>query len=464
MKVELTLKMNLFNKLLLISIVFNILLVKSNHMESGLSIVNQNNDNIDESDVTIDDIENEETEDSNSEPFIASKEWQTIIKGQIIPAGLHVRLNLETGLKEAKILDQNNDDFDINTKFVDKHKKVVQKDSETTLKSNAIREQIKEVLKNLKFGQQLKDSDKSSSNFRSMDEIKKEFNEIDLKMSSETELLKELIEKYSKSSIEEKLSILYDIEYLVHSIDLAQDLVKLNGIELLLGDLNSTNSNLRAQIAFTIGSAMNANPKVQIQVLKSGALHKLLLLLRYDSSNQVKKRALFAISSLVRHFPIAQKALIQEYGALSIFSNFFKNSDIDSLKLSLKVITLLNDLLIEHQLTSKYAKNNELNQIKLKQYKEIDLKKALVEEGFCELVPQLLNSPDNEARERTIEAMMTFLSLCKKEFINSLPILQQISVQFNEMVSDASDDYFANLYHLTNNLINKLNSDIKQEL
>ncbi len=456
--------MNLFNKLLLISIVFNILLVKSNHMENGLSIVDRNDDNIDESEVTIDDNENEETDDSNSEPFIASKEWQTIKKGQIIPAGLHVRLNLETGLKEAKILDENNDEFDINSKFVDKHKKVVQKESETTLKSNAIRDQIKEVLKNLKFGQQLKDSDKSSSNFRSIDEIKKEFNEINFKMSSETELLKDLIEKYEKSSIDQKLSILYDIEYLVHSIDLAQDFVKLNGIDLLLGDLNSTNSNLRAQIAFTIGSAMNSNPKVQIQVLKSGALHKLLLLLRYDSSNQVKKRALFAISSLVRHFPIAQKALIQEYGALSIFSNLFKNSDIDSLKLSLKVITLLNDLLIEHQLTSKYAKNDELSQIKLKQYQEIDLKRALVEEGFCELVPQLLNSPDNEARERTIEAMMTFLSLCKKEFINSLPILQQISIQFNEMVSDASDDYFANLYHLTNNLINKLNSNIKQEL
>ncbi len=464
MKVELTLKMNLFNKLLLISIVFNILLVKSNHMENGLSIVDQNNDNIDESDVTIDDNANEETDDSNSEPFIASKEWQTIKKGQIIPAGLHVRLNLETGLKEAKILDQNNDDFDINSKFVDKHKKVVQKESETTLKSNAIREQIKEVLKNLKFGQQLKDSDKSSSNFRSIDEIKKEFNEINFKMSSETELLKDLMEKYEKSSIDQKLSILYDIEYLVHSIDVAQDFVKLNGIDLLLGDLNSTNSHLRAQIAFTIGSAMNANPKVQIQVLKSGALHKLLLLLRYDSSNQVKKRALFAISSLVRHFPIAQKALIQEYGALSIFSNFLKNPNIDSLKLSLKVITLLNDLLIEHQLTSKYAKNDELSQIKLKQYQEIDLKRALVEEGFCELVPQLLNFPDNEARERTIEAMMTFLSLCKKEFINSLPILQQISIQFNEMVSDASDDYFTNLYHLTNNLINKLNSNIKQEL
>jgi nucleotide exchange factor SIL1 len=433
-------------------------------MENGLSIVDRNDDNIDESEVTIDDNENEETDDSNSEPFIASKEWQTIKKGQIIPAGLHVRLNLETGLKEAKILDENNDEFDINSKFVDKHKKVVQKESETTLKSNAIRDQIKEVLKNLKFGQQLKDSDKSSSNFRSIDEIKKEFNEINFKMSSETELLKDLIEKYEKSSIDQKLSILYDIEYLVHSIDLAQDFVKLNGIDLLLGDLNSTNSNLRAQIAFTIGSAMNSNPKVQIQVLKSGALHKLLLLLRYDSSNQVKKRALFAISSLVRHFPIAQKALIQEYGALSIFSNLFKNSDIDSLKLSLKVITLLNDLLIEHQLTSKYAKNDELSQIKLKQYQEIDLKRALVEEGFCELVPQLLNSPDNEARERTIEAMMTFLSLCKKEFINSLPILQQISIQFNEMVSDASDDYFANLYHLTNNLINKLNSNIKQEL
>ena len=37
--------------------------------------------------------------------FVATKEWQQIKEGQSVPAGLHYRMNLETGKKEAKIID-----------------------------------------------------------------------------------------------------------------------------------------------------------------------------------------------------------------------------------------------------------------------------------------------------------------------------------------------------------------------
>lgn len=39
-----------------------------------------------------------------SSPFVASNEWQPIEDGQQVPGGLHYRLNLATGLKEAKLL------------------------------------------------------------------------------------------------------------------------------------------------------------------------------------------------------------------------------------------------------------------------------------------------------------------------------------------------------------------------
>ena len=37
--------------------------------------------------------------------FVATNEWQEIKDGQSVPAGLHYRMNLETGKKEAKIID-----------------------------------------------------------------------------------------------------------------------------------------------------------------------------------------------------------------------------------------------------------------------------------------------------------------------------------------------------------------------
>ncbi|ETI49431.1 hypothetical protein F441_06746 [Phytophthora nicotianae CJ01A1] len=37
--------------------------------------------------------------------FIPTKEWQDILPNQAIPPGLYIRVNLETGKKEAKLLE-----------------------------------------------------------------------------------------------------------------------------------------------------------------------------------------------------------------------------------------------------------------------------------------------------------------------------------------------------------------------
>merc|ERR1719150_377158 len=37
--------------------------------------------------------------------FVATDEWQEIHEGQKVPSGLHYRMNLETGKKEAKLIE-----------------------------------------------------------------------------------------------------------------------------------------------------------------------------------------------------------------------------------------------------------------------------------------------------------------------------------------------------------------------
>merc|ERR1719367_1964048 len=49
---------------------------------------------------------------SSHETFVATNEWQEIKEGQKVPAGLHYRLNFETGKKEAKLLDPTDSDPD----------------------------------------------------------------------------------------------------------------------------------------------------------------------------------------------------------------------------------------------------------------------------------------------------------------------------------------------------------------
>lgn len=43
--------------------------------------------------------------DPDAPTFVPGRDWQPVLKGQAIPPGLHVRLNMETGEREAKLLD-----------------------------------------------------------------------------------------------------------------------------------------------------------------------------------------------------------------------------------------------------------------------------------------------------------------------------------------------------------------------
>jgi hypothetical protein len=68
--------------------------------------------------IVVDNANNEDSQSSlftktdekfevSDEEFVATNEWQTVKENQAISRGLHVRLNLETGQREAKLLDSN---------------------------------------------------------------------------------------------------------------------------------------------------------------------------------------------------------------------------------------------------------------------------------------------------------------------------------------------------------------------
>jgi hypothetical protein len=61
----------------------------------------------------------------SEEEFVATNEWKPIKEGQAIPKGLHVRLNLETGQKEAKLMEseENAQATNYNEKIREAHKK-----------------------------------------------------------------------------------------------------------------------------------------------------------------------------------------------------------------------------------------------------------------------------------------------------------------------------------------------------
>lgn len=108
----------------------------------------------------------------------------------------------------------------------------------------------------------------------------------------------------------------------------------------ILPELNSTAPQIRSIAAHLIGSAAQSNPKVQIALLEGGVVPILLKVIVLDPDINVKSRALFALSCLVRNFPTAQYHFLEE-GGLSVFGNIFaKKADSDVLKLQASIFNI----------------------------------------------------------------------------------------------------------------------------
>ena len=100
----------------------------------------------------------ETAEVSTGEVFVPTDEWQEIINGQAIPAGLHVRVNLETGKKEAKLMMEEEPIGEVHG-----------------IKHEALKEVLKNIKSDFKIG---KEGEFDPAKFRSMNELKSELGDV----------------------------------------------------------------------------------------------------------------------------------------------------------------------------------------------------------------------------------------------------------------------------------------------
>lgn len=173
------------------------------------------------------------------EPFVATSEWQEIKPGHIVPPGLHYRVNLETGKREAKLLDTDERPIDEErgdenlanerariAKLTDMYKKVIR------AKNQQVTASLQQIANDPKHRpthdpKQTATTADTLHRFKTIDDIKREFDESAIHLSTETEVVIELLEKYRRlndrkdadSANKGKVNILADVEYNLHNID-----------------------------------------------------------------------------------------------------------------------------------------------------------------------------------------------------------------------------------------------------
>lgn len=267
----------------------------------------------DDSDLLV--IEEDSEEDSSTlekNVFVATKEWQVVEEGQSIPPGLHVRMNLQTGLKEAKLLDDSDDSRTKESKEPSAGEDVDEETGQTSSSLSHSTSQVKVTGDNRRthyFGksdrrgivnkktkvfsrkelmealsqegstdseehmlltaQESQDKDLSmqtsphessnkspqvsvigESSSKRQSELPYTLHEDVVKMLEHSQTLAK-----EEATVPELVHALEELEYHVHNLDNAKDLNAIGGLVLVIRQLNHTSPEVRSHAAHVIGAA-----------------------------------------------------------------------------------------------------------------------------------------------------------------------------------------------------------------
>uniref|UniRef100_A0A6B0V0P3 Putative sil1 protein endoplasmic reticulum chaperone n=1 Tax=Ixodes ricinus TaxID=34613 RepID=A0A6B0V0P3_IXORI len=152
--------------------------------------------------------EREQAEDEEDEParqFKATREWQEVQPGEVLPRGVHVRLNLETGRREAKRLD-------------DEEPGESQKRTDVSNEGRLLLEEAKD-------DSSTSLPEKPRAAWRA-EEFKKKMSSLKLKAKSDSEIVRGLLDHYRNATAAGKEPLLRDLEFLVHQVQLGPPFIR----------------------------------------------------------------------------------------------------------------------------------------------------------------------------------------------------------------------------------------------
>ncbi|XP_030595684.1 nucleotide exchange factor SIL1 [Archocentrus centrarchus] len=403
-----------------------------------------------EEEVTVGDSDDDD--EGDLEVVQPTEQWQTLKPGQAVPPGSHVRLNLQTGEREVRLGEEQ-------LKYwTQEHRE--REEIQSAINPDELKRAMKKIKEDLKLASKDTDQkDSVASQFRTVEELKKDMAQLDLLMETDVQIMRRLLDQFnsSNSTTEQRLSILMELEYLVHQVDNAQTLCSMGGLKFILEGLNSSDFRLQEGSAFVLGSALASNPAVQVEAVENGALQTLLTTLATAQQLRVKKKVLFAVASLLRHFPYAQHHFLT-HGGLQVLSELFRADDGGILRT--RIVAMLYDIITEKELISQAGLDPGLaassHDERRRQYSKVSLKEELLEKGWCTLVPRLLEAAEHDYREKALRALLAMAPVCLDHYRSDSSLqasLHSLKQQYqemsqSEMILGEENSYFAEIVEL----------------
>lgn len=106
----------------------------------------------------------------------------------------------------------------------------------------------------------------------------------------------------SETTLESKLIAFDNFEQLIENLDNANNMEPLGLWTPLIEQLNSSEADLRRMAAWCAGTAVQNNVKAQERLLAVSGVPKLCKLALEDQNEAVRRKAVYALSSVVRNY------------------------------------------------------------------------------------------------------------------------------------------------------------------
>lgn len=121
---------------------------------------------------------------------------------------------------------------------------------------------------------------------------------------SDADLMKEAmaIVISDETTPEAKMTAFDNFEQLVENLDNANNMEPLGLWTPLLGQLDNEDADMRRMAAWCVGTAVQNNVKSQERLLAMNGVSKLCQIAVEDSNQQVRRKAVYALSSSVRNY------------------------------------------------------------------------------------------------------------------------------------------------------------------
>lgn len=189
-------------------------------------------------------------------------------------------------------------------------------------------------------------------------------------------------------SVDFRERALLALQELVEDLDNARDFMTIGGFKQVMGLLGSDTPELVAATAWLIGTAVQNQRELQLQMLELELMAPLLKLLLGHVEVDVRAKVLFAISCLLRNCPEAQLDFRRGEGVRVLVEAL---ADVSSPRLVRKALVLLTDLL-----TESAAHERDLGEVR----------QALEHAPhLCEAVLSGLEMKDLDTQEKAVEAL-----------------------------------------------------------